>query len=229
MNAAVKHGILKFVFSSTAAVYGDPHYLPMDEKHPTRPANYYGHTKLAIEGFLSWYDRLKGLKFAALRYFNAAGYDVDGEIAGLEQNPANLVPVIMETAMGWRAKMQVFGNDYETRDGTCIRDYIHVSDLASAHAIALRKLLDGAPSLTVNLGTGEGITVMEMIKKTMEITGRPLAYEIVPRRAGDPPSVVASSALAKTMLGWVARFSDADTLMRTTWTCFQAIAKEKRK
>jgi UDP-glucose 4-epimerase len=229
LNAVAKHGIKHFVFSSTAAVYGDPHYLPMDEKHPTKPANYYGHTKLAIEEFLAWYGRLKGLKYAALRYFNAAGYDLDGDITGLEQNPANLVPVIMETAMGWRKKMLVFGNDYDTRDGSCIRDYIHVSDLARAHVMALKKLLGGAPSLTVNLGTGEGITVLEMVKKAMEITGRPLPHDIVARREGDPPSVVASSNLAKTLLGWEARHSDADTLLRTTWKAYQANVKDKTK
>src|SRR5690606_26470280 len=161
LNAMAKHGIRNLVFSSTAAVYGDPHYLPMDESHPTMPANYYGYTKLAIEGLLDWYGRLKGIRYAALRYFNAAGYDVEGELCGLEQNPANLVPVIMETAMGWRKELQIFGDDYETRDGTCIRDYIHVSDLARAHVMALGKIIGGTDRLTVNLGTGEGITVME--------------------------------------------------------------------
>jgi UDP-glucose 4-epimerase len=225
LNAVTKHGIKHFVFSSTAAVYGDPNYLPMDEKHPTVPVNYYGYTKLAIEGYLAWYGRLKGLKYAALRYFNAAGYDIEGDINGLEQNPANLVPVIMETAMGWRPKMVVFGEDWNTRDGSCIRDYIHVNDLARAHVMALEALLKGSESLTVNLGTGEGITVMEMVNKAMEITGKPLAYEIVGRRDGDPEAVVASAALAKTLLGWEARYSDADTLLRTTWKAYQANAK----
>jgi UDP-glucose 4-epimerase len=227
LNAVTKHGIKCFVFSSTAAVYGDPHYLPMDEKHPTAPANYYGYTKLAIEGFLDWYGRLKGLKYAALRYFNAAGYDLDGEINGLEQNPANLVPVIMETAMGWRPKMVVYGNDYATRDGSCIRDYIHVSDLARAHVAALRKLMSGNDSLTVNLGTGEGITVLEMVKQAEAITGKSLTYDIVGRRDGDPPAVVASSGLAKTLLNWEAKHSDAATLLRTTWRAYQANAKMK--
>ncbi len=228
LNAVSKHGIGCFVFSSTAAVYGDPHYLPMDEKHPTAPANYYGYTKLAIEGFLDWYGRLKGLKYAALRYFNAAGYDLDGDIMGLEQNPANLVPVIMETAMGWRPKMLVYGNDYDTRDGSCIRDYIHVSDLARAHVAALRKLISGNGNLTVNLGTGEGITVLEMVKKAEEIINKSLAYEIVGRREGDPPAVVASSAMAKTLLDWEAKHSDATTLLETTWKAYQANAKVRR-
>ena len=227
LNAVAKHGIKHFVFSSTAAVYGDPEYLPMDEKHPTAPVNYYGYTKLAIEGFLDWYCRLKGVKYAALRYFNAAGYDVDGELCGLEQNPANLVPVIMEVAMGWRRKIQIFGNDFDTPDGTGVRDYIHVSDLARAHIMALAKLRNGTEKFVVNLGTGAGISVMEMVKKTAAISGRPVDFEIVGRRAGDPATVVASSGLAKTILGWEAKHSDADTLLRTTWKAYQANAERK--
>jgi UDP-glucose 4-epimerase len=200
----------------------------MDEKHPTNPANYYGYTKLAIEGFLQWYGRLKGIRYAALRYFNAAGYDVDGELCGLEQNPANLIPIIMEAAIGWRKQVQIFGNDYETRDGTCIRDYIHVSDLARAHTMALDKLVAGTDRLLVNLGTGEGITVMEMVKKTSEIIGKPVPYEIVGRREGDPPVVVASAGLAKSLLGWEAKYSDVGTLLKTTWKAYQANAKERR-
>jgi UDP-glucose 4-epimerase len=229
LNAVVKHGIRYFVFSSSAAVYGDPEYLPMDEKHPTKPANYYGYTKLAIEGYLDWYSRLKNLRYAALRYFNAAGYDVDGELSGLEQNPANLLPIIMETAAGRRKKFQVFGSDYDTRDGSCIRDYIHVSDLARAHVAALNKLAEpssareGGGNITVNLGTGSGITVLEMVKKAKEVTGNDkLAYDVVGRRAGDPAIVVAGSGLAKTLLGWEARHSDVDTLIRSTWKAYQA-------
>lgn len=228
LNAVVKHGIKHFVFSSSAAVYGDPEYLPLDEKHPTRPVNYYGYTKLAIEEYLNWYSRLKGLRFAALRYFNAAGYDVDGELCGLEQNPANLLPVVMEAAMGWRPKIQMFGDDYETRDGTGMRDYIHVTDLARAHVMALEKLLDGGGNMTVNLGTGDGITVREMAKKAMEVSGNRFTCEVVGRRAGDPASVVASAGLAKSLLGWEARHSDVDTLVRTTWKAYQANAKQKR-
>lgn len=228
LNAVVKHGIRHFVFSSSAAVYGDPEYLPLDEKHPTRPVNYYGYTKLAIEEYLNWYSKLKGLKFAALRYFNAAGYDVDGELCGLEQNPANLLPVVMEAAMGWRPKIQIFGDDYETRDGTGMRDYIHVTDLARAHVIALEKLLSGGGNMTVNLGTGDGITVREMANKAMDVSGNRFNCEVVGRRAGDPASVVASAGLAKTLLGWEAKHSDVDTLVRTTWKAYQANAKQKR-
>ena len=147
MNAAVKHGCLHMVFSSSAAVFGEPQYLPINEDHPKNPENYYGFTKLEIERFMDWYDQLKGLKFAALRYFNAAGYDPDGFPCGLEQNPANLLPVIMEVASGMRQKLQVFGTDYDTRDGTCIRDYVHVSDLAIAHVKALEYISTKITSL----------------------------------------------------------------------------------
>lgn len=228
LNAVSRAGIRHFVFSSSAAVYGDPEYLPMDEKHPTRPANYYGYTKLAIEGYLDWYQRLKGIRFAALRYFNAAGYDLDGEIRGLEQNPNNLLPVIMEAAMGWRKELQVFGNDYPTRDGTCIRDYVHVQDLADGHVSALKKLMGGTDRITVNLGTGSGITVMEMIKMAGEICGKPVPHRIVGRREGDPPAVTASAELAKQVLGWEAKHSDVGTLLKTTWKAYQANATERR-
>ena len=156
--------------------------------------------------------RLKGLRHVCLRYFNAAGYDPDGEIQGLEQNPANLLPVVMETAMGWRAKLQIFGDDYSTRDGTGIRDYVHVSDLASAHVAALEHLMKGGENLTLNLGTGSGITVKEMVHKAMEVTGRRIPFEIAERRLGDPASVTASSELAHARLGWTARHSDVETL-----------------
>ncbi|MDQ3002883.1 MAG: UDP-glucose 4-epimerase GalE [Fibrobacterota bacterium] len=229
LNAVSKHGIKRFVFSSSAAVYGDPHYLPMDESHPTIPANYYGYTKLAIEGFLEWYGRLKGIRYAALRYFNAAGYDVDGDLCGLEQNPANLVPIIMEAAMGWRKHVQIFGDDYDTPDGTGVRDYIHVTDLARAHTMALAKLEEGTNRVIVNLGTGKGISVMEMVKITSEISGSQVPFQIVGRRAGDPPIVVASAGLAKTMLDWEAKHSDVGTLLKTTWNAYQANSKEKKQ
>ena len=136
MNAAVKYNCMKMIFSSSAATFGEPQYLPIDENHPQNPINYYGFTKLEIERFMTWYDNLKGLKFAALRYFNAAGYDPEGEIHGLEQKPENLLPRVMEAALGER-ELKIFGTDYETRDGTCIRDYVHVTDLARAHVMAL--------------------------------------------------------------------------------------------
>lgn len=220
LEAVSEAKIPVFVFSSSAAVYGAPDYLPLDEKHPTRPENYYGYTKLAIEGFLEWYGKLRGLRYVALRYFNAAGYDPDGEITGLEKNPANLLPVVMETAAGMRPSMQVFGDDYDTPDGSCLRDYIHVTDLADAHVRALEHLHKGGESLRLNLGTGTGISVLEMVRRAREITGREIPYAVTGRRAGDPAVVVAAAELAGKIFGWTPRHSDPDTLLRTTWNAY---------
>lgn len=220
LNAAVAHNCLNMVFSSSAATFGEPQYLPIDENHPKNPENYYGFTKLKIEEFMGWYDKLKNLKFAALRYFNAAGYDPEGVIYGLERNPANLLPVMMEVACGKRDKLKVFGNDYDTRDGTCIRDYIHVTDLASAHVLALEYIAKNKKSLTLNLGTGNGITVTEMLEATRRITGKEIPAEYVGRRAGDPAQLTASSKLAKEVLGWEPKYSDVDTLIKSTYDAY---------
>lgn len=222
LNACAATGVKYFVFSSTAATYGAPKYLPMDEKHPTEPENYYGYTKLAIEQYLKWYDQLKGIKFAALRYFNAAGYDIQGRLNGLEQKPANLLPVVMECAAGTRKSMQVFGDDYDTPDGTGVRDYIHVNDLAVGHKMAFDHLAAGNPSFVVNLGVNSGASVLDVIKMAEEISGRKVNYQIVGRRAGDPAEVVADPSLAKKMLGWEAKHSDLRTLVETTWKAYQA-------
>ena len=221
LNAAVSHGCKRMVFSSSAAVFGEPQYLPIDEGHPKHPENYYGYTKLSIEEFMAWYEKLRGLRFAALRYFNAAGYDVDGELCGLEQNPANLLPVIMEVACGMREKLKIFGSDYDTRDGTCIRDYVHVSDLAVAHVKALEYIAEHDESISVNLGSEKGTTVTEMVEAARRITGRPIPADYVARRAGDLASLVATSKYAYEKLGWKAEYSDTDTLVRTTWNAYQ--------
>ena len=220
LNAAVAHNCLNMVFSSSAATFGEPQYLPIDENHPKNPENYYGFTKLKIEEFMGWYDKLKNLKFAALRYFNAAGYDPEGVIYGLERNPANLLPVMMEVACGKRGKLKVFGSDYDTRDGTCIRDYIHVTDSASAHVLALEYIAKNKKSLTLNLGTGKGITVTEMLEATRRITGKEIPAEYVGRRAGDPAQLTASSKLAKEVLGWEPKYSDVDTLIKSTYDAY---------
>ena len=221
INSAVEHGCKRMVFSSSAAVFGEPQYLPIDEAHPKNPENYYGFTKLKIEEFMAWYEKLRGLRFAALRYFNAAGYDVDGEIYGLEQNPANLLPIIMEVACGMREKMKIFGNDYDTRDGTCIRDYIHVTDLAVAHVKALEWIAKNDKSLTVNLGSEKGTTVTEMVEAARRITGKPIQADYAERRPGDPASLVASAKYAAEVLGWKAQHSDVDTLLETTYKAYQ--------
>ena len=221
LNAASSANIKNIIFSSSAAVYGEPQYLPIDEKHPALPENYYGFTKLEIERFLGWYDKLKNIRSASLRYFNAAGYDVKGRIKGLEQNPANLLPVIMETACGMRKEMQVFGNDYDTPDGTCIRDYIHVSDLAAGHVMALDYIIKNNKSITVNLGSEHGFSVTEVIEAARRITGQPVPAKIAGRRAGDPAKLTASSALAHELLGWKAVHSDIETLIKTSWEVYK--------
>jgi UDP-glucose 4-epimerase len=221
VNAAVEAGVGKLVFSSSAATYGEPQYLPIDEKHPTSPENYYGFTKLEIERILAWYDKLKGLRYAALRYFNAAGYDTRGRISGLEKNPANLIPVIMEAAAGMRPSLKVFGTDYPTKDGTGVRDYVHVSDLARGHVAALDWIARKDKSLVVNLGSEEGLSVLELVEEARRVTGKPIPVEIVGRRPGDPARLVASSALAKELLGWSARDSSVGTLISSTWAVYK--------
>ncbi|GHV95195.1 UDP-glucose 4-epimerase GalE [Spirochaetia bacterium] len=221
LNAASEIGIKNIVFSSSAAVYGEPEYLPIDEKHPTKPENYYGFTKLEIERFLGWYEKLRTMRYACLRYFNAAGYDVKGRIKGLEQNPANLLPVIMEAACGMRTEIQIFGNDYDTPDGTCIRDYIHVSDLAIGHAAALDYISKNGKSLIVNLGSETGSSVTEVVEIARRLTGKPIPAKIVARRPGDPAKLTASSAFAHETLGWRAQHSDMETLISTSWEAYR--------
>ena len=221
LNAAVKNDVKKIIFSSTAAIYGEPQYLPIDENHPTDPANYYGFTKLEIERILNWYDKLKGLKFVALRYFNAAGYDAKGRIFGLEINPQNLLPIVMEVAAGVREKITIFGSDWDTRDGTCIRDYIHVSDLSAAHLKAFEYLLKTNESLTVNLGSQTGVSVKEMIDTARKITGKEIKAEFGARRDGDPSVVLATAKKAEETLGWKAKCSDIDSLISTTWQAYK--------
>ncbi|EMN47206.1 UDP-glucose 4-epimerase GalE [Leptospira interrogans str. L1207] len=216
-----KAGTNQFIFSSSAAVYGSPEYLPIDEKHPVRPENYYGYTKLAIEQNLKWYETLKGFKFAALRYFNAAGYDPKGRVRGLERTPANLLPIIMEAAVGIRKNFEVFGTDYETPDGSCVRDYIHVTDLAKAHVLSLDYLDSEKKSLTVNLGSEKGYSVLEMVRLAEEVVGRSIPHKISGRRAGDPVKLLASSAMAQRLLQWVPEYSEAKTLLKTMWDVYQ--------
>jgi UDP-glucose 4-epimerase len=220
LNAASEKGINHIVFSSSAAVYGEPRYVPIDEKHPKDPANYYGFTKLEIERFLGWYEKLRSIRYASLRYFNVAGYDVEGRVTGKELNPANLIPIIMETASGVRTEVQVFGNDYETPDGTCVRDYIHVNDLADAHVKALDYISKEGKSLTVNLGTGNGASVFEVIETARKITGKSIQTKIAGRRAGDPAKLTASASFALETLGWEAKYSDMETIIKTSWEIY---------
>ncbi len=212
LRAMDKTGVKNLVFSSTAAVYGSPQYLPMDELHPKAPENFYGFSKLVIEQNIEWFGKLKGMNYAVLRYFNAAGYDVTGGSYTREKNAQNLAAVIMEVAAGLREKLLVFGNDYPTKDGTGIRDYIHTNDLTTAHILAFEHLLAGKESFIANLGTGSGFTVLEMIRAAEEATGVTIPYEIVERREGDPSEVVAVANLANSILGWKAEHSDLKTI-----------------
>jgi UDP-glucose 4-epimerase len=221
LNAATTAKVKYFVFSSSAAVYGEPQYLPLDESHPTEPVNFYGHTKLAIENLLRWYSQLKGLRFSSLRYFNAAGYDVDGELNGLEHKPNNLLPIVLETIVGRRKTVEVFGTDYDTRDGSCIRDYIHVSDLAEAHLKALDYLKHENQDLVINLGTSNGLSVLEIMQIAREVSGQEFNYTLGPRRAGDPAVVLAKAELAAELLGWRPKHSDANTLLETTLRAYR--------
>lgn len=226
INAAAASGIRCFLFSSSAAIFGNPVYLPIDENHPKEPSNYYGFTKLEIERMLEWYERLKGMKFASVRYFNAAGYDVRGRVRGFELTTANLLPLVMETAVGMRKELLVFGEDYDTRDGTCIRDYIHVNDLAEAHVLAFEKVIETGESLSVNLGSETGVTVFEMLEASRRITGQPIPVRVVERRAGDPPNLVATSAKARELLDWTPQHSDLDTLVESTWNVYRDVLNE---
>jgi UDP-glucose 4-epimerase len=220
LNAMVKNDVKNIVFSSSAAVYGNPKYIPMDEKHPLEPENFYGFTKLEIERILEWYSKLKGINYAALRYFNAAGYGDIKVIRGLEQNPANLIPIVMEVAIGKRKSLEVYGDDYKTKDGTGVRDYIHVLDLADAHAIALDYLKKQNRNLIVNLATSKGYSVIDIITYTEKIIGKKINYKIVARRFGDPSLVIADSALAKKLLGWTSKYSELEYIIKSTWKAY---------
>lgn len=219
LNAMAKAGCNNIIFSSSAAVYGEPKYLPIDEDHPLNPTNYYGYTKQSIEEIIKWYCKLRGMNAVLLRYFNAAGYDINGECRGLEQNPANLIPRIMEAALGLR-QLKVFGTDYDTKDGTCIRDYIHVSDLAVAHVKALDYLTQNRGCITLNLGTNKGESVSSVIEATKRITKKDFPVEYTERRPGDPACLYASNALAKEVLGWQPLYSDIDTIIGSTWKVY---------
>ena len=219
LAAMAEYNVKKIVFSSTATVYGGVEgNMLLTEDTPTNPSNFYGFTKLEAERAMTWYDRLKGIKFAVLRYFNAVGYDAAGRVPGLEIGSQNLLPIVMEIACGRRVKpLQLFGNDYPTPDGTCVRDYVHCTDLADAHVRAL-SLKD---SVTLNLGTGRGTSVLEMIAMVEKVTGRKVPYDMVARRSGDPAKLVAATDLAKKNLGWSAVHSDLENIVKTTWANYR--------
>jgi UDP-glucose-4-epimerase GalE len=216
LDAVRRHGIKRFVFSSTCATYGVPHSVPITEDQPQKPINPYGNGKLATEFALSDYAAAYGWGFAALRYFNAAGASPDGSIGEDHDPETHLIPLVLQAAAGRRPAVQVFGTDYATPDGTCIRDYIHVDDLAEAHLLALEKLSPGV-ALKLNLGTGRGYSVREVIRVAEEVTGRKVPVAEVPRRAGDPPILVAAADRARRELGWQPRYTELRPIVDTAW------------
>jgi UDP-glucose-4-epimerase GalE len=220
LNAAVDAGVKKIIFSSTCAVYGEPSRVPISESTPRQPVNPYGVSKLFFERALEAYDPAYGLRFASLRYFNAAGADESGEIGELHQPESHLIPLALRAAAGAGPELQVFGSDYPTPDGTCIRDYVHVTDLAQAHVKALEHLQAGKESFAANLGTGQGRSVREVITAVEEVTGNPVPVLLTPRRPGDPPALVADPSRAETLLHWKAKRSLRESVS-TAWNWMQ--------
>ena len=220
IKACIQNNIDKFIFSSSAAVYGKPEYNPIDESHPLNPINYYGYTKLVIERNLQWFSKLEGLRYTALRYFNAAGYDIDQNIMGKEKNPQNLIPIVMEVASGHQKHLNIYGSDYSTKDGTGVRDYIHVSDLAAVHITSLDYLSQNNKDLLINLGTGEGYSVLDVINIAKKISNNNIDYNFVERREGDPDTVIAGSEKAKKLINWSPIYSDLFTIIESTWKVY---------
>lgn len=214
-------GIKKFIFSSSAAIFGEPQYNPIDENHPKNPINPYGETKLMIEKILRDYDKAYGMHYVALRYFNACGADPEGECGEWPGSSANLIPMALDAAVGRRPSLKIFGTDYETPDGTCVRDYIHTVDLATAHILALKKLLEGGGSKQYNLGNGQGFSVRQVIETTKKVSGIDFMVEETERREGDPPTLIASAQKAKTELGWEPQFTDLAEIIKTAWNWHQ--------
>jgi len=217
LDAMVAHGVQAFIFSSTAAVFGEPLYVPIDEAHARAPINPYGASKLMVERMLADYDAAYGLRSVALRYFNAAGADPEGELGERHDPETHLIPLVLQAAAGRRPAIRVFGTDYDTPDGTCIRDYIHVQDLCGAHLAALERLAAGAPSAAYNLGNGQGFSVREVIAAAERVIGRSIPVEFAPRRPGDPARLVADSRAARAALAWTPAHPDLDTIVAHAW------------
>jgi len=221
LDAMNRHSVKYFIFSSTAAVYGEPMQVPITEEHPSNPTNPYGASKIAVERMLQDCDMAHGLKFVALRYFNAAGADASGEFGERHEPESHLIPLILKVATGERQNIKIFGTDYPTQDGTCVRDYVHVSDLAQAHLLALEALMAGKNSAIYNLGNNKGYSVREVIEVARKVTGHPIPVEESARRAGDPAVLIASSDKIRRELGWQPRYEDLETIVKTAWVWHQ--------
>lgn len=217
LDAMRAHGINKLIFSSSAATFGEPLYTPIDERHPQHPINPYGRTKLMVEEVLADYDKAYGMISVCLRYFNAAGADPDGQLGERHDPETHLIPLVLQAASGRRSHISVYGRDYNTPDGTCIRDYIHIQDLCSAHWLALQSLMNGANSQAYNLGNGNGFSVQEVIDTAEQVTGGKIPVMDAVRREGDPERLVADSTLARKLLGWQPQYSDLATIIKHAW------------
>jgi UDP-glucose 4-epimerase len=217
LDAMTAAGVKAFVFSSSAAVFGEPRYVPIDEAHPKAPVSPYGASKLMVEQILGDYDRAYGLRSIALRYFNAAGADPEGELGERHEPETHLIPLVLQAASGRRRAVSMFGDDYDTPDGTCVRDYIHIEDLCRAHLLALEHLAAGGASAAFNLGNGTGFSVREVIDGAQRITGRAIAVEVSPRRPGDPARLVADATAARSVLGWQPQHAALDTMLAHAW------------
>jgi UDP-glucose 4-epimerase len=217
LDSMILHGVKRFIFSSTAAVYGEPVEIPITESHPCHPTNPYGRSKIAVESMLKDCDVAYGLKYISLRYFNAAGADKSGNIGERHHNETHLIPLVLEVAAGRRENIKIFGTDYSTSDGTCIRDYIHVSDLTGAHLLALESLLSGGDSAVYNLGNSRGYSVREVIDTARKVTGKPIPAIEEDKRPGDPAVLVADSGKIKKKLGWKPEYQDLEAIIKTAW------------
>ncbi len=218
LDTMIEFGVLKFVFSSTCSIYGNPEYVPLDEKHPIRPINAYAESKRMVESILEYYNNAYALKSVRLRYFNACGADLDGQIGESHDPETHLIPLALKVAKGEKPHLNIFGTDYPTPDGTCIRDYIHVTDLADAHIKALEYLKSASgESITLNLGTGSGYSVKEVIETCREVTGHPIPTIEITRREGDPSVLVAQSQLVKDKLNWIPKNSNLKTIIHSAW------------
>ena len=217
LEAMLKKNINNFIFSSSCATYGEPIEIPITEQHLQNPINPYGRSKLMVEQILEDFKFAYGIEHISLRYFNAAGADPDGEL-GEDHNPeTHLIPLVLKTALGQKDKIEIFGDDYPTRDGTCIRDYIHIDDLAQAHLLALERLLNGLPGGKFNLGNGDGYSIKEVVEVAQNVTSMEIPMEISKRRPGDPAILIGSSEKAAKELGWKPRFADLNTIIKTAW------------
>ena len=217
LESMVAHGIDKIVFSSTAATYGEPESIPILESDSNKPTNTYGETKLAMEKKFYWTSKAHGLRYVSLRYFNACGAHMSGEIGEAHNPETHLIPLILKVPNNQRENITIFGDDYDTKDGTCVRDYIHVTDLAQAHILAVKYLMNGGESNIFNLGNGVGFTVKEVIEVARKVTGHPIPAVVAERRAGDPAKLIASSAKAIEVLGWKPQYADLETIIASAW------------